>query len=94
MPNTATHCSALQRTVGLYLHVYGILWALCVEVHTATHCNTLQRPATHCNALQHTAGLVIYVYGVLRALFVEEPVFAFRRSRENECVAACCSVLQ
>jgi len=24
-------------------------------LHTATHCNALQRTATHCNALQHTA---------------------------------------
>ena len=27
------------------------------DVHTATHCNALQRTATHCNALRHTATL-------------------------------------
>jgi len=27
----------------------------CRDLHTATHCNTLQHTATHCNTLQHTA---------------------------------------
>ena len=45
------------RCQNMLLHVnssHAWLDAPC-EVHTATHCNTLQHTATHCNTLQHTA---------------------------------------
>ena len=34
----------------IYLHI-----SICIQQHTATHCNTLQHTATHYNTLQHTA---------------------------------------
>jgi len=42
-------CSWLHMWKGAYLHSRGN------NVHTSTHCNTLQHTATHCNTLQHTA---------------------------------------
>ena len=41
---TAAHCNILQHTAIKH-----------PAIHSATHCNTLQRTATHCDILGHTA---------------------------------------
>ena len=33
-----------------------LMHILKCQLHTATHCNSLQHTATHCNTLQHTTG--------------------------------------
>jgi len=48
-PNCVLYCHVSD---GMYCRVP--MACIAVYLHTATHCNTLQRTATHCNTLQHT----------------------------------------
>jgi len=54
LQHAATHCNILNTTgfdCGLpYCNTV-------LQLHTATHCNTLQHTAIHCISLQHTATL-------------------------------------
>jgi len=48
-------CRVIRITCDdVYKHVMYHSWISHLDVHTATHCNTLQHSATLCNTLQHT----------------------------------------
>ena len=66
-----------------------------LQVHTATHCNTLQHTATHCNTLQHSAAHCNALHGAMIAFGLHSTVFSAAAvcCSVSQCVAVCCRVL-